>query len=143
MGWSDGKGLGATESGATSHVKISFKDDTLGMWYLKWLWGSVCDDDDACNDTHIFNQVFLLELFPTSITGNGEAGFLGNCFVLSLCCNDGGDDDIVLWVILLFNLESFVCAISNILLRHKKTDYQWICVLEGFLYLYILLKILE
>jgi Pin2-interacting protein X1 len=31
MGWSDGKGLGATENGSTSHVKVSLKNNNLGV----------------------------------------------------------------------------------------------------------------
>eukprot|EP00117_Sycon_ciliatum_P043128 scpid42762/ scgid0963/ PIN2/TERF1-interacting telomerase inhibitor 1; 67-11-3 protein; LPTS1; Liver-related putative tumor suppressor; Pin2-interacting protein X1; TRF1-interacting protein 1 len=31
MGWSDGSGLGAAEAGTTSHVKVNFKNDTLGL----------------------------------------------------------------------------------------------------------------
>lgn len=31
MGWSEGKGLGANESGATSHVKVSKRKENLGM----------------------------------------------------------------------------------------------------------------
>ena len=31
MGWSEGKGLGANENGATSHVKVSKRKENLGM----------------------------------------------------------------------------------------------------------------
>lgn len=30
MGWQQGKGLGAKESGITEHVKVSYKNDTQG-----------------------------------------------------------------------------------------------------------------
>lgn len=31
MGWSEGKGLGLKEDGLTEHLKIKFKEDTLGI----------------------------------------------------------------------------------------------------------------
>ena len=34
MGWTNGKGLGVNEQGITEHVRVSFKNDTAGKYYL-------------------------------------------------------------------------------------------------------------
>lgn len=34
MGWTNGKGLGANEQGITEHVRVSFKNDTAGKYFL-------------------------------------------------------------------------------------------------------------
>lgn len=34
MGWTSGKGLGINEQGATDHVRVKVKNDTVGMYNL-------------------------------------------------------------------------------------------------------------
>ena len=35
MGWQQGKGLGAKESGITENIKVRYKSDTKGIQYKK------------------------------------------------------------------------------------------------------------
>lgn len=43
MGWSEGKGLGANESGTVSHVKVTKRKDSLGkLALITFLCYSTC-----------------------------------------------------------------------------------------------------
>eukprot|EP00158_Paraphelidium_tribonemae_P000806 Partr_v1_DN23451_c0_g1_i2_m52508 putative PIN2 TERF1 interacting, telomerase inhibitor 1 len=70
MGWSVGKGLGATESGKVEHVKIVKKDDQFGIGAKK------SNHDNWLESTDAFSQ--LLSSMNEELVSNGTTSTLSD-----------------------------------------------------------------